>query len=184
MNEPLPRFAAREVIGFTAAEFLRMGESGAFDDMKVELIGGEIQRMNPPIGGHAGRQASVIGQLWAVIPDASGRLHGEVGIALDPDTVVACDAAVLRRPMMERRVLQPDEVLLAVEIAETTLNRDLGLKRQLYAEAGVLNYWVVDTVRRVTHVFGDPEQSDYVSIRTVPFGEPLPVPGTDATIML
>lgn len=184
MNEPLPRFAAREVIGFTAAEFLRMGEAGAFDDMKVELIGGEIQRMNPPMGGHAGRQASIIGQLWSVIPDAEGRLHGEVGIALDPETVVACDAALLRQPMMERRAVQPAELLLAVEIAETTLNRDLGLKRQLYAEAGVSNYWVVDTARRVTHVFGSPEDGDYGSVRTVPFGEPLAVPGATATILL
>jgi len=184
MNEPLPRFAVREVIGFTAAEFLRMGEAGAFEDMKVELIGGEIQRMNPPMGGHSGRQASVIGKLWSVMADADGRLHGEVGIELQPDTIVGCDAALIHRPMLERRVLRPDEVLLAVEVAETTLNRDLNLKRSLYADAGIPHYWVVDGRRDVTHVFAQPDDGDYASVRVVPFGEPLSVPGTDATIVL
>ena len=97
-----------------------------------------------------------------------------------PDLLVVPDSA----RASDHAFFAPAEVLLAVEIAETTLNRDLGLKRQLYAEAGVSNYWVVDTARRVTHVFGNPEDSDYGSVRTVPFGEPLAVPGTTATILL
>jgi Uma2 family endonuclease len=40
---------------FTTAEFLRMGESGAFDDIKVELVDGELERMNPPQTAHAAR---------------------------------------------------------------------------------------------------------------------------------
>jgi len=182
MNEPLPRFAAREVIGFTAAEFLRMGEAGAFDDIKVELIGGEIQRINPPMNEHSERQASVVILLASVVrPD---RIRGELAIQLDADTVVGCDAALLRAPAAGRRPIEPGEVLLAIEIAETTLNRDLGPKRHLYAGAGVIHYWVVDGARRVTHVFGRPEEGDYSTVAVVPFGQPLPVPGTDATITL
>lgn len=182
MNELLPRFAVREVIGFTAAEFLRMGEAGAFEDMKVELIGGEIQRMNPPMNEHSERQASVVILLATVI--SANRIRGELAIQLDANTIVGCDAALLREPATGRRPIEPGEVLLAIEIAETTLNRDLGPKRHLYAGVGVANYWVVDGARRVTHVFGQPEDGDYSKVAVVPFGKPLSVPGTDATIVL
>jgi len=184
MNQPLPSFVTEGPVGFTAAEFLRMAEGGAFDDFKVELIAGEIQRMNPPMGGHSSRQAMVIGLLWASVPDAAGRLHGEVGVRLDDDTVVACDAALLRTPVTERRALEAAELLLAVKVAETTADRDLGLKRRLYAAAGVPNYWVLDGARGVTHVFGSPADGDYATVAVVPFGEPLAVPGTDAAIRL
>jgi len=184
MNEPLPRFATESRTGFTAAEFLRMGELGAFDDMKVELIAGEIQRMTPPMGGHSGRQASIIGQLWAALPDAAGRLHGEVGIAIDAETLVGCDAALLVDTMTERRPLRPDEIVLVIEVAETTAARDLEFKRRLYAGAGIANYWVVDGARGVTHVFGRPADGEYMAVAVVPFGQPLAVPGTDAAITL
>ena len=60
MNKPAS-LAASETFKarFTTAEFLHMAEAGAFDDMKVELVEGELERMNPPQTGHAGRRARV-----------------------------------------------------------------------------------------------------------------------------
>ena len=169
---------------FSTAEFVRMVEAGAFDDIKVELVEGELQRMNPPMGGHASRQADVVGALWAALRTTPMRVVGEIGIDLGSDTILGCDAAVLHAPMHERRFLRPDEIALVIEIAETTLTRDLGLKRAKYAAAGIAEYWVVDGARAVTHVYREPIDGDYASVATTRFGESLAVPGAAAAIVL
>lgn len=167
---------------FTAPEFLHMVESGAFEGMKVELIDGELERMDLPMGGHAAVQASVVFYLAQKMGLALVR--AESGLVLDDSTVVACDAALLRQPITENRFLTPDDVLLVVEIAQTTQSRDMGLKRMLYAQAGIPTYWVIDGVRRVAHVYAEPVDGDYSSVHTVRFGEALAVPGSDAAITL
>ncbi len=181
MNQ-LARLAPDTRARFTTAEFLRMVEAGAFEGMKVELIDGELERMNPPMGGHAAAQVNVVFHLAQAVGVAL--VLGETGLVIDDSTVVACDAALLRQPIAENRFLTPDDVLLVVEIAQTTQSRDMGLKRMLYAQANIPSYWVIDGVRRVVHVYADPVEGDYSSVHTVRFGAPLAVPGSDATITL
>lgn len=132
---------------FTTTEFLRMCDSGAFDDMKVELVNGELERMPPPGTRHGTRQAMVLIRLSAVV--SSERLLGEVGIDLGNDTLLGCDAVVLKTPIVDDRRLVPADVLLAVEVAETSVPRDTGMKRFAYAEAGIPHYWVLDGERSV-----------------------------------
>lgn len=103
---------------FTTAEFLRMGEAGAFDDMKVELVEGELVRMNPPMSAHAARQAKIAIRLSRLF--AESRIMGEVGVDLGNDTLVGCDVAVLREPVAENRLLVAADVLLVIEVAETS----------------------------------------------------------------
>lgn len=181
MNAQTRIVAASTAVRFTTREFLHMVEAGAFDDMKVELIDGELERMAPPMGAHSSRQALIIALLWPIV----GRCTtGETGIDLGGNSVVGCDTAVLRAPMNEHRLLRPEEVLLAIEVAETTIDRDLGMKRIRYAAAGIPHYWVVDGERSVVHVYGEPVDGDYKEVAVVRFGEPLAVPGTDATIIV
>ncbi|HEX8389786.1 MAG TPA: Uma2 family endonuclease [Sphingomonas sp.] len=167
---------------FTTAEFARMCELGAFDDMEVELIDGELQRLILPMNPHASRQAMVVVRLAQVRP--LELVRGEIGIDLGDDTVLGCDAALLRAPLLENRWPRPDELSLVVEVSETTLGRDLGLKMPRYAAAGVANCWVIDGAASVVHAFSDPMDGSYRNVRVTPFGEPLSVPGTDATITL
>ena len=167
---------------FTTAEFLRMVESGAFDDMKVELVGGELERMPPPASTHANRQIRIGVLLSSAVP--ADRLLGEVGLDLGSDTLLGCDLAVLLAPIEGNRMVRPNEVALVVEVAETTASRDRGMKRLAYARAGISTYWVVDGKLRVTHVYSEPRDGDYAQIATVRFGEQLPVPNTNATITI
>lgn len=169
---------------FTTTEFLRMVEVGAFDDMKVELVDGELERMPPPMSAHARRQAMVTALLWQVVAAKGLLVVGEVGVDLGGDSVLACDVALIRALPAESRMLRPNEVLLLVEVAETTVARDLGMKRVKYASAGIANYWVVDGGRAVVHVHHDPIDGEYAGVSTVRFGVPLMVPDTDATIIV
>ena len=167
---------------FTTAEFWRMVEAGAFDDIKVELIHGELQRMPPPRNAHSLLQVTLITDLVALLTRSVVRV--EIGIDLGDNSIVGADVAVLKAAITEDRLVAAAEVLLTVEIAVSTADRDLGLKRRLYAAAGIPTYWVVDVERAVVHVFDRPEGGEYLGLALVRYGEPLPVPGTDATIIL
>lgn len=166
---------------FTTAEFARMCELGAFDDMKVELVDGELERLIKPFANHAHWQALVLIRLASLC--SHERLVGEAGIDMGDATVLGCDAALLYGPA-PLRWLRPDEVLLVIEVSGTTLARDLGLKLRRYAAAGVPHYWVVDGSGEVVHVFTEPQDGAYRQHAVVRFIEPLSVPGTDATITL
>lgn len=169
---------------FTAAEFLRMAGTGAFDDMTVELVAGRLERLGPPYADYARRQAMVVGRLGAVVAPADHLVMGKLGLELADDMILSCDAALLTGPVAEGRLARPEELCLVVEIAETTRLRDLGMKRIAYATAGVPVYWVVDAPMAVTHVHAEPMQGDYRRVLTIPFGEPVPVPGSDRTIVI
>jgi hypothetical protein len=54
------------------------------------------------------------------------------------------------------------DLLLAVEVSDTTLGHDLEEKRLRYAAAGIPAYWVADIVGQTLHVFADPRDGDYL----------------------
>lgn len=172
----------QEKARFTTAEFLRMGESGAFDDMKVELVEGELVRMNPPLTAHAARQMQIGIRLSRLLPEA--RIMGEIGVDLGNDTVLGCDVAVLREPAEGNRLLIADAFLLVIEVAETSVARDTTMKRFAYARGGIPHYWVVDGARSVVHIYASPVEGDYTRFHSVGFGEPVAVPDTDGTITI
>ena len=159
-----------------------MCEVGAFADIKVELVDGEIDRLNQPQNPHSRRQTSILVRLARLCPETLLRV--EIGIDLGDDTVFGCDLALLREPVEERYWLQPDDLALVIEVSVSTLSRDLGLKLPRYAAAGVPELWIVDDHARVTHVYRDPVDGAYANSAMIPFTAALPVPGTDASITL
>lgn len=169
---------------FTAEEFMRMAKAGAFDDMKIELVDGELERMNPPMSTHSWRQSEVFATLLPIARAAGLFVLAETGLRLSESTIRACDVALVRTRPDTNRLFTAADIVLAVEIADTTLARDMGPKRTDYAREGIVHYWVVDSAHCVVHVFGEPIDGDYAQIRTIRFGEPLLVPGTDATITI
>ncbi|WP_293149880.1 MULTISPECIES: Uma2 family endonuclease [unclassified Microcoleus] len=58
----------------------------------------------------------------------------------------------------------PSEVYLIIEVADTTLRTDLGIKATIYALSGIADYWVLDVHNRQLHVFREPSQDGYQSI--------------------
>ena len=167
---------------FTAEEFIRMAALGAFDDMKVELSHGELVRMTPPANPHGAMQGRLIGMLY-VATKGSLALRGEVAVKLGADTVRSLDAALVDESATTG-VLEPAEVRLAIEIADTSLDHDLGVKAREYAGAGIGLYWVVDVSARVTHVMRKPRPGGYADREVVRFGEPLVLPDDLGVITL
>ncbi|MEG3087460.1 Uma2 family endonuclease [Sphingomonas sp. PB4P5] len=169
---------------FTTAEFLRMYEAGAFDDMNVELVEGELQRMNRPMSSHGWRQSRLSALLWAAVAETTLQVFSDTGIDLGRDTVRGFDVGIVLALPDTNRLLRAEEIVLAIEIAESSIVRDLGPKRNDYAAADIPNYWVVDGDRSVVHVFADPIGGQYAAAHTVRFGDPLAVPGTNQIIVI
>jgi Uma2 family endonuclease len=169
---------------FTADEFEQLAMAGL--DLRLELANGVLERMSPPGNHHSYNQTSALISLISVLGDTLARdlLRIEVGVRLANDTVRVPDLSYLRHPVGGKGLVAASDVLLAIEVAEDTQPRDLGIKPADYARAGIPIYWVVDGPARITHVHTEPTLDGYAQVRRVPFADPLPVPGTGRTITL
>ena len=131
---------------FTVHDYHRMGESGILsEDDRTELIDGEIVQMTP-IGG---RHAACVNELTRILVGAVGRdavVSVQNPIRLDDFHEPQPDLAVLRRREDYRsgRLPGSDDVVLLIEVADTTLRYDRGVKLPLYARAGIPEVWLVD----------------------------------------
>jgi Uma2 family endonuclease len=170
-------------VGFSADDFDRMIGEGAFEDMRVELVDGRIERMSPANGEHSEYNARVVVALARAL-DASVGIGTDLAIRIDDRTIRAADVAVIRGRFPAGIATSGDELLLVVEISDTTLVRDLSRKPEDYARIGVGEYWVVDLKARAIHVMTGCMADGYHDRAIVRFGEPLAVPGTDRTITI
>ena len=121
---------------FTADEFERMVEAGIFrEDERLELIGGEIVQMAPIGHRHAACVANLNKRLVTGVGDrALVWVQGPARLAID--SVPEPDLALLRSHSYRRGAPRPDDVLLVVEVAESSLRYDQTVKLPLYAGAG------------------------------------------------
>jgi Uma2 family endonuclease len=161
----------------TFDEYMRMIADGAFDtlrDRRIELIHGELRTMTPPGPDHSGAIDWV--NEWSVLSPPRGKVTirvqnpiaiPELDSAPQPDVVWA-----KRNDYRDHHPL-PDEVLLVIEVADSSLDYDCGDKADLYAAAGIQDYWVVNLQDRVIHVFRSPAAEGYQDKQTIKFGEVL-----------
>jgi Uma2 family endonuclease len=184
VNEQTRLARPDHAVAFTAADFQHMIESGVFEDMRVELVRGELEKMMPANLAHGELNALLSGTLLPAVRAAGYRIATDLAVRIDEMTVRGIDVAVVRKDTPARGLTGGEHVLLAVEIAETTLVRDLGEKREEYAAIGIPIYWVVDSVRQVTHCFRLAKGGSYGPATVVPFGEPLALPEIDTAITL
>jgi Uma2 family endonuclease len=152
---------------FTRAEYHRMGEVGIFsEDDRVELIRGEIVTMSP-IGRH---HVAFVNNLTGLL---ATRLAGRAVVSVQNPVVISDDT----EPQPDLTVLRPRsykhaepavaDVLLLIEVAETSLRYDRVTKRPLYAEAGVPEYWVVDCRDETVEVHRSPTSSGYRDVTVI-----------------
>ncbi len=160
MRQPVTRHR------FTIDEYHKMGETGIFhEDDRVELVGGEIVEMTP-IGA---RHAETVNTLTDLFADLRGA--GEYTISVQNPVVLGIhdepqpDLALLRLDRNRKRLPHPEDLLLVVEVSDTTLRYDRETKLVLYAGAGVPEAWIADLQNGVIEVHTEPSAGGYKAVR-------------------
>ena len=140
---------------WTIDEFHALYGLPAFESKKLVLLDGEILEMPNPNAPHdAG-----LGLALAVVASAFGPgfwVRGQMALRLSQSTDPMPDVAVVSGSPRDYPQ-QPATALLVVEVSDSSLAIDIGIKAQLYAVAGIADYWVVDHNNRLLVVHRDPQ---------------------------
>ena len=152
---------------FSLAEYDRMVELGAFDQTvrrRLELIRGEIREMTPIGSPHEMAVERLAFWSYRNLPENKAwvRIQDSIGIpelasAPEPDVVwVAYRAYDEGRPSAA-------DVLLVIEVSQSSLEYDRSEKAELYAEAGIADYWIVNLSDESIEVYRRPKGKEYRS---------------------
>ena len=155
----------------TVDDFVRLDKTGVFGTTRTELLDGDIIIMNAEYRPHAWvagelgyrirRALEVIGSdLWVM----------SASVALSDHDMPLPDIVLTTEPRGAGPI-PLGSVALIVEVASSTLDRDMGKKLALYAKAGVSEYWVVDLNARTIHQRWKRQGETYADRRTVAFGD-------------
>jgi Uma2 family endonuclease len=158
---------------FTVSEYERMGQSGIFaPDARVELIEGEIIEMSPIGSRHAACVESVA-ETFTV------QLHGKAIVRIQNPIVLTDfsepqpDIAVLqlRSDRYREAHPRPHEVMLVIEVSDTTYAFDRNVKMPLYARAGIAEALIFNLPEDQLEYYSQPEAGMYQSRRVLKRGE-------------
>ncbi|EGK83836.1 Uma2 family endonuclease [Microcoleus vaginatus PCC 9802] len=145
---------------FSIAEYHRLGELGFFaPDERVELIRGEIIIMAAKGRLHSFCNSLLVQELIILLARrALVRAQEPITLTDDsepePDVVIArnrSDNYLSSHP-------QPADILLVIEVSDSTLKYDRRTKLSLYAETGISNYWIFNLVARHLEMHSEPYQ--------------------------
>lgn len=160
---------------FTVEEYHQMGEAGIFhEDDRVELLAGEVVVMTA-IGSRHAACVTGLTHLFAPHAGVAYALRVQNPVQLDdysepePDIVLAKTRADLYRDSHPR----PSDVLLLVEVADTSVGIDRAEKIPLYARSGVSEVWIVDLNANHIDVYRGPSREGYQEHETVERGRTL-----------
>lgn len=150
---------------FTAEEYRKMGEAGIFsEDDRVELIDGEVVEM-APIGDRHIESVMRLTRLlsrWAFSTgEAALFVSVQNPLVLGKHGEPQPDLTLVRRLRDRLGTPIPEEALLVVEVADTSLAYDRERKLPLYAEAGIPEAWLVDLNATTIEMYSEPGPNGY-----------------------
>lgn len=154
---------------WTREEYDRMVELGLLaPDSHVQLIEGEILEMAPPGAPHSTAVGLVQDILHATFEGTALHVRGQQPVRIGPDSEPEPDIAVVKGRRLDYLKIHPaaEDVVLVIEVADTSIDLDRRRKARLYGRAGIPEYWIVALPERILEVFTDPGAAGYAQ-RTV-----------------
>ncbi|MFS0514302.1 Uma2 family endonuclease [Nostoc sp. UIC 10607] len=143
---------------FTIAEYHRLAELGFFEENdRVELIKGEIIQMAAKGTSHSVCSTRLYRELFKLVLEEAV-LRGQEPIIIPDDSEPEPDLVIVRnRPddYLEAHP-NPSDVLLVIEISNSTLKYDQDVKLSVYAEAGIPNYWIFNLLDNYLESYSEP----------------------------
>jgi Uma2 family endonuclease len=142
-------------------EYERLVSEGLFDDERIELLGGVIVEMSPQDTRHAALTERLDLELKRAAA-ATMSVRVQLPFAASDDSLPEPDIAVV--PRMDYDEAHPDRAHLIVEVANSSLRKDRAIKGEVYARAGVPEYWIANVVERQIEVHTEPTADSYFKI--------------------
>jgi len=137
------------------AEYERLVDLGVFQGEPIELIGGQLVVAEPQGAYHASAISAVDYALRALLP-RGWMVRIQAPVSLDDESEPEPDLVVVPGLPADYRRSHPACPVLALEVAESSLDFDRQHKGSLYARAGIQDYWIVNLVDRVVEIYRDP----------------------------
>ena len=171
------------VAKWTIDEYHRMIESGILCDRKVELLNGEIVEMSPEGEPHA-YCSHEAGEYLADLLGNLATIRQAKPITLPNGSEPEPDIAIVQRKGREYREHHPnpENIFWLIEYGNTSLEKDLEIKSKIYAQAGILEYWVVNLRKLHLVVFRDILDGEYATKQTLTTGTIQPLAFPDISV--
>ncbi len=150
-----------QVKRFTLDEYHKLAELGFFhEEERIELINGEIIQMVAKGKPHE----TCLRKLWKELPKLVGdraTLQSQAPIIIPPKSEPEPDFALLKN--RDDDYLsghpQPADVLLVMEVSDSSLDYDQDVKIPLYAQAGISDYWIFNLFDNYLECYSEPHQN-------------------------
>jgi Uma2 family endonuclease len=164
IRHPVPRRR------LSVAEYHRLGQVGILGaDDRVELLEGQLVKMSP-IGPRHALAVDALAEILITAVAGKAGVRVQNPVTLDDGSEPQPDIAVVARPWQGYPGAHPGpaDILLLIEVADSSLETDKGAKVALYAKAGIRAFWIIDLTINTVHVYRTPSNGAYQSITTVP----------------
>lgn len=145
-------------------EYESLVERGLMDDARVELLLGALVDVSPQGPLHADVVQRLAERLIRDLPRGV-QVRVQSPLALSDDSETEPDLAVVAAADYSRA--HPQHALLVIEVADTSLQKDRGIKTALYATAAIPEFWLVNLTDRIVEVHREPEDGRYREVGRV-----------------
>lgn len=148
---------------FNVAEYEAMIRHGILTDRdRVELIAGEIVEMPPPNPPHSG-DVNFLSHFFTMRLGRRAMVANQQAVEIPPDSMPQPDLMLLRwrDDFYRGKRPYPEDVLLLIEVADTSMRRDRILKLRIYANAGIAECWIVDINGSSVEAYTEPVDDGY-----------------------
>lgn len=170
---------------FTLAEFDKMNEWGFFDNVRVELLDGEIFVMPQQDYRHA-QSIRIFNKALFLVIGTKVFVSPQLPVILlsPPPDYVEPDMALLKLPEEQyaSRDVTSDDVLLAIEVSNSTLERDQGKKLAAYARNRIPQVWIHNLITGKLEVYREPDGEEYRFKYVLSEGQQVDVQGFGVSI--
>ena len=159
-----PTETVLDIYRWTVEDYHRLVEARILDeDSRVELLNGQIVQMSP-IGKLHAACVDRLSDLFRDILGKSVIIRVQNPIIPDAHSEPEPDLSILKRKanFYADGHPRPEDILLIVEVADTTLEKDRTTKKELYAAVGIAEYWIINLPDRQVEQYLDPFGKDYL----------------------
>lgn len=147
---------------WTIEQYHELVNTGILDDRRVELLDGDIVEMAPEGMPHAVYCGRTVEYLRELLRDRA-KVRETHPITLPNNSEPEPDVAIVRSPDTQYLAHHPypEDIFWLIEYSDTTLAKDIKAKQRIYAQAGILEYWVVNLQASELIVFRDAGNNGY-----------------------